>query len=212
MTLRKPVALIATLSLAAAAAVGSLQPPASKPAQPDKAPATKPMEKMEISGQAMPQVVQPGPEHKRIEKLAGDWTVVTKIEMKGAPATESTEAMTVKSTLGGRFVQESGTGAGADKVESFKMWGYNAGSKKYEGIWTWTRSTGFLYVSGESPDAGKTINWKAWFDDDHTGKRVEFKIKTTFADEDHFTVAIEGVKMDNGMEGPTMTSAYTRKK
>jgi len=211
MKSRTSITILATMGLAAAS-LAAFQPPAAKDTKAAQPPA-KTDDKLEMSGQVVPQTGALTPEHKQFEKLVGNWTISTKTEMKGVPPSENPGIATLKLALGGRFVQETGGDKmDNDKTEQFKMWGYNAGTKKYEGIWSWTHSTGFLYLSGEAADSGKTIDWKAWFDDDHTGKHTEFKVKMTITDDDHFTVVIISGTRPDGSDGPTITSTYTRKK
>jgi hypothetical protein len=176
-------------------------------AQPDKAKPAGMDDKMQEVQEAM----QAGPEHAKLTKLAGTWDVVTTMEGAGMPPNKTNETSTITSELGGRFVHEKSKGEMMGRpVESFKMWGYNRGSKKYEGSWAWTMNTSVLHVDGESKDGGKTIDWNAWYQatPDH---REEFKVHYIFTDDDHFTVKLDGGKMPDGSPGPVMTSVYTRK-
>lgn len=200
------------LSAAAAISLVALaqdKPAATRPAAPaaGKAAQTPPPEMEE-----MMKLMRPGPQHERLLKLAGDWTVETTMEMAGAPAEKSSGTATLKPALDGRFMQETGAGESMGMPAShFKMWGYNNGSKKYEAVWAWTLGTGMLYMNGESKDDGKTIEWKAWFDNE-SGVREELKATTTHTDADHFSVKLYGGKMPDGSPGPVMTANYTRKK
>jgi len=118
----------------------------------------------------------------------------------------------ITTALDGRFLHENGAGdMQGQTVRSFKVWGYDNNTKKYEGTWTWTLSTGLLHVSGESKDGGKTIDSNAWYTDEG-GKKAEFKVQHTFTDDDHFSIKMYGGKMPDGSAGPTMTSKFTRKK
>lgn len=226
ISLRTGAVLVLTLSLTAAA-IALTQP--EKPSQPPK-PATPPAAKPDAPQPAKPDPAKgaapkndadeaaamasmnPGPVNEKLQKLAGQWDTVTRLEMAGRDPAESKGAETIAGALGGRFLQETGTGQMAGMpTQSFKMWGYNNGSRKYEAVWSWTMSTGFLHMAGESKDDGKTIDWKAWFDNE-IGVREEFKCLTTFTDADHFTVKIYGGTMPDGDPAPTMTTIYSRKK
>lgn len=176
--------------------------------QPEKAPADKPPEAAAAEGDA----TNPGSIHAKLMKLAGSWETATTFEMAGQPATKSKGAVSIAEALDGRFVQETGSGEMEGMpVKDFKMWGYNGGSKKYEAVWTWTLSTGFLYLNGESKDGGKTIQWKAWFDNE-SGEREDFEATTTFTDDDHFSTKLYGGKLPVGSAGPVMLTEYSRKK
>jgi hypothetical protein len=209
--------LVAVVGAAAvlAQSTGSKPQPEPKPAQridqPPKDRGKMPPEMEEHMKEAQA-TMMPGPEHAQLQKLAGDWTVATTMEGAGMPKSESSGSATIKSALGGRFVQEIGSGEMMEqKAEHFKMWGYNNGTKKYEAVWAWTLSTSLLHMLGDSADGGKTIAWNAWYED-KPGHREEFKAKTTMKDDDHFTVEVFGGKMPDGSPGPTMTSTYSRKK
>lgn len=155
----------------------------------------------------------PGKVHARLASLAGRWAVETTITFPGPQArVETTRGEeTVSMMLDGRFVQQVGTGEMMGQpVKNFKMWGYNNGSGRYEGVWAYTMSTGLLHLGGASADDGQTIEWDAWFDNE-MGVREEFKVRTTLTDADHFTVEFYGGKMPDGSEGPRMLQRYTRK-
>ena len=170
--------------------------------------AVKNPQEMEAAMKAM----MPGPIHARLNKLAGDWETLTRVEVAGQPPSETRGTATIKSALEGRFLHETGSGEMMGMpAQHFKMWGYNNGSKRFEATWTWTLSTGFLHMEGETRDDARTINWKAWFDNE-TGLREEFKALTTITDDDHFSTRIYGGKMPDGSPAPTMNITYTRHK
>lgn len=189
--------------------------PTTQPAQsrPDPAKGAAPVGD-EQSARAM-DAATPGAAHKRLAKLSGDWEIVTRIVPPGATEEDGMETKgrcNMRIELDGRFVHETGVGEMMGvPTRDFKLWGFNNGSGKYEGVWTWTFSTGLLYVNGESKDDGKTIEWLAHYDD-QDGKRQEFRILTTFKDDDHFSQKIYGGKMPDGSPGPTMYVSYSRKK
>jgi hypothetical protein len=213
--IRKSVTVVAMLSLGlvGAAAIGLAQPE-KKPApkQPEK-PAKPDMPKdAQQQGMDEMEAMNPGPPHAKLMKLVGDWDEVTKMELPGMPATETKGSATIKSALDGRFLHEEATGEFTNMpLKSMKFWGYNMGSKKYEGTWAWTMSTSLLHLTGTSTDEGKTINLDAWYEAAN-GHKDEFKVHYTFTDDDHFTVRMDGNKMADGNPGPVMTSTYSRKK
>jgi hypothetical protein len=209
MSTRCPASVVALISLGlvGAAAIGLAQPekqpekPAAKAPQPDKPAAGHDMDKPD----------EPGAINLRLQKLAGNWQTATKMEMDGQPPMESKGTSTISGAMGGRSLHENGKGDFMGQpATDFKMWCYNTGSKKFEAVWSWTMSTGYLYMSGESKDEGKTIDWKAWYDGD--SGREEFKALTTIASDDQFTVKLYGGKMPDGSPGPTMHITYTRSK
>jgi hypothetical protein len=197
---------------------GGGQPPA-KPAQPPAKPAQpgnagKPATPEPLRG-AQPQEhtpEMPGPEHAQLGKLAGEWTVTTTMEMGDMPKQESAGTASIKSALGGRFLHETAGGElMGDKTETFKVWGYNSASKKFESVWTWNMNTSLLHLTGDSKDGGRTIEWDVWYQKSPS-EREEFKASTSMAHADHFVVKLHSGKMPDGSPGPVMTSTYTRKK
>jgi hypothetical protein len=192
---------------------------AATPAEPAKQATTRPdtskgaVAKAADAEAAALAAMMPGPAHARMARLAGDWSIETSMSMPGGgEPTKSAGTASIAMALDGRFVHETGVGEMMGMpVHSFKQWGYNVGSKKYEGVWSWTLSTGLLQLAGESKDDGKTIEWRAGYDNEF-GKREEFNVTMTFADDDHFTVKIHGGKMPDGSPGPVMEAKYSRKK
>ena len=90
----------------------------------------------------------PGPIHRELAKRAGEYTTHSKFTFKpGAPAQESQGSATLKSILGGRFLQEDNTGKLVGMpVGSMHLYGYNNATKKYESIWMYTGSTGIMTI------------------------------------------------------------------
>lgn len=178
--------------------------------QPDPSKGAAPKNDAEMD--AAMAAMTPGPIHAKLAKLAGEWEVTSRFEMAGQDPVETKGAATIKSELGGRFLHETASGEMMGMpTQEFKQWGYNNGSKKFEAVWSWTMSTGFLYMSGQSKDDGATIDWTAWYDDE-TGKKEEMKAQTTITDENQFKTKLFGGTMPDGSAGPTMIITYTRKK
>jgi hypothetical protein len=153
----------------------------------------------------------PGPEHKALMKLAGDYTVKNTMRMGDAPAMESMGTAKLAAHLDGRFLGEHGDGEMmGQKFTTFKVYGYNAGAKKYEGMWAYTGNTSMMNLSGTSDDGGKTIKFTGTFEQS-PGQKVNFQITMKRIDDDHFTVEMAS-KNPDGTPGPTMMSSYSRKK
>ena len=91
----------------------------------------------------------PGPAHERLMKLAGKYSFVTKFVSSEGAAPETTGEATFTSLLGGRFLlqEEKGSMFG-QPFETRKTYGYNAGTKRYEGLWIYTGSTAMMALSG----------------------------------------------------------------
>ncbi len=154
----------------------------------------------------------PGKVHEQLAKLEGKWKVTMSIVMEGMEPQKSEGNAELKMILGGRFVQETGDASMMGfPVEHSRLWGYNNGTKKYQAVWIYTMSTGFLQLEGSSDDDGKTVQWKGHFDNE-VGVREDITAITMFVDDDHFEIELSAEKMPDGSSGPKMKSVYTRDK
>lgn len=157
------------------------------------------------------QNARPGPEHKRLAKLAGEYTTATKFfAAPGAAPMESSGDAKLSLTLDGRFLVEEDTGTFAGQPsKAFKMLGYNNASKRYEGIWTYTMSTAIMTLNGTSSDGGKTATFSASWDDEG-GARRNLQVVMRSIDDDHFVVEL--IDKSSAKAGPTLATTYARKK
>jgi len=147
----------------------------------------------------------PGPEHKALGKLVGEYTTKSVMDV-GGQKQESMGTAKIGSHMDGRFIAEEGKGEMMGmQFTSHKMYGYNNASKKYEGVWVYTGSTGMMTMTGTSSDGGKSIVFNAAVD--QGGSKMNFVITMKRQDDDHFTVEM---KMPEG--GPAFVTNYTRKK
>lgn len=186
--------------------------PATPPKGEDRPAAQDPHGEMSPEMKAAMAAMQPGPAHEKLAKLAGDWTVLSKLTMPGAPAEETTGAARIVVVMGGRFIHEEATGTmHGMEFSSAKLLGYNNGSKKYEGIWTYTMGTAIMSLNGTSDDDGKTVKCTATWDNE-IGVKESMTITYRFTDDDHFSIAMDAGKMPDGSAGPVLELAYTRKK
>jgi hypothetical protein len=190
--------LCAVLVLVAAAAAQSHQDPGSKG-----------------SSGAMQREMQnsaPGPVHKHLAMLAGNYQTVTRFYAEpGAQPVESIGTASISSVLGGRFMleQNSSTFMG-QPASGIRLIGYNNASEQYEAIWTYTMSTAIMRMSGASDDGGKNINFDASWDKG-AGKRQDVKVAIHRVDDDQFVVELIA-KLPDGKLGPGLVTTYLRKK
>ena len=154
----------------------------------------------------------PAAAHRRLGKLAGEYTTTTKFFMEpGAPPQETAGEARLWMTLDGRFLTEENTGTFMGQpLKGFRIVGYNNASKRYEGIWTYTMSTGIMTLNGTSADGGKTVSWAAAFDGEG-GTREKLSVMMRQTDDDHFVVDLSATLPD-GKPGPRLETTYTRKK
>src|SRR3954451_3088856 len=81
----------------------------------------------------------PGPEHKKLDPLAGEWTYTAKLWMApGAPPMEMKRECKTKWILVVRFLHDEVTGpaqAGMPAFTGLGVMGYDNQKKKYVGSW-----------------------------------------------------------------------------
>lgn len=118
----KVIGLAAPLALALAVVVGGTRAD-SIPAPPSPATLLK----------AMADAGQPGPEHKKLEPLIGDWTFTLKMwSAPNQPPAELQGTVKRRWIMGGRFVQESVKGECDGKpFEGMGLWGYDSAQEKF---------------------------------------------------------------------------------
>lgn len=155
---------------------------------------------------------KPGPVHKRMAKLAGEYTTVSKFYMKpGETPQESTGTAKFTSVVDGMFVQEKNTGKIMDMPYSgARLWGYNNLTHQFEAVWVFSMSSAIMKLTGTTKDEGKTIQWTGTYDR-AKGVKATLDIVTHLIDEDRLSIELSH-KNPDGSKGPTMETTYTRKK
>jgi hypothetical protein len=154
----------------------------------------------------------PGSIHQHMAQCAGDYTTETRFVMKpGEKGEASTGTAKITVVLGGRFLQEEASGTMMGQpYTSLKLMGYNNGTEQFEAVWTYTRSTGIMNLTGKSSDGGKTVNWTATYEQ-KKGEKTTLHVDTKHLSKDQFVVELFS-KNPDGSRGPTMETTYTRKK
>src|SRR5688572_665077 len=97
------------------------------------------------------EAAQPGPEHRRLAALAGEWNL--RFELSPSPATQPVVGSGTASNrmiLGGRFLQsESVVQLGGDRTEGLMILGYDRRAGRYTMLGLDTYGT--HYVGAEGP-------------------------------------------------------------
>ncbi len=129
----------------------------------------------------------PGEAHKRLEALAGSWTVTSRAWMApGQPPAESTGSAEVKAILGGRFIQEEFTGDMMGMpFAGLGLTGYDNIRKKYTTAWVDNLSSAILTLEGTYDDAAKSYSYAGQYADPMTGSTKEMRIVMRVVDRDH---------------------------
>lgn len=100
----------------------------------------------------------PGPEHKLLDQLAGNWQASVKCWMDGGSAPkESDGTVTRKSIYGGRFISEEVYAKINDQpFTGFGTIGFDRAKKKYVTTWIDSMSTSPCIAYGKFDEATKT--------------------------------------------------------
>jgi len=197
---RFSVVLAAMVFLAGAAAPQAQSP--QKPALPAAQPTREEME------HAIVEAAKPGPIHAQLMKRAGTYTTSMTFTAPGSLPQESKGTATLKSILGGRFLEEKNSGDSFGQPSAgLRLYGYNNGSKQYEAIWIYDGSTAFLVLDGTSDDGGKTVRYTGAFLGPG-GMKQTVRVAIEQKDPDHFVVRLIGE--GPGGAGATLETVYTR--
>ena len=146
---------------------------------------------------------KPGPEHDVLKKWVGNWDAT--ITMMGM---ESKGTSTYKLELGGLWLTSNFEGEfGGMKLSGRGMDSYDAGKKKYVGVWVDSFSTTAMTLEGTFDKEKKTLSMMGEGPGEG-GKLTKYKMVTTWKDEDtvNFAMYMGDVKE------PGFTIVYKRKK
>ena len=114
---------------------------------------------------AMADAARPGPEHQKLEPLAGTWSYTGKLWMDPTKAPIELKGTIERHfILGGRFVLEKVTGTGLDGKSGFEgrgMIGYDKAQKKYTlELRISTMGTGMSSGLGTADPSGKIFTFR----------------------------------------------------
>lgn len=149
---------------------------------------------------------KPGPEHTKLQELAGNWDAV--MEMAGQ---KSKATATYKSICGGMWLASDFEGdLEGLKFQGHGLDGYDQKKKKYVGVWVDSLSSSPLNMEGDyDSQTGLLVMTGQSLGPD--GKPQKYKNTTEFKDKDHFTFKMYMVQPD-GKEQLAFTINYTRRK
>jgi len=199
----------------ATAAVFATQPPADKAkpaAQPPAQPAGQP-DQQQMMEQWMA-LMKPGKAHEQLARQAGTWTTTMKMYMggPGSPPMISHGKATMKTVLGGKFLQQEYdgqmmgmpmNGIGLTTFDNFR--------KQYVSTWADTMGLGILHMTGSISPDGKTQTMFTQMDEPsmgEIGKTVKFV--TRFIDAD--TMNFEAWEVQYGNDFKAFEIEYKRAK
>lgn len=119
----------------------------------------------------------PGPHHKHLDAMAGEWTTATKAVMHpGTPPEETTGKASFKWIMDGRYLSQEFDGSMMGQAfKGFGLMGYDNVMKKYSLVWVDTMGTSMMTMTGTCDAAGKVITCEGEMPDCMTGKLTKMK-------------------------------------
>jgi len=163
------------------------------------------MKKAEAAG-------KPGPAHKALDSLVGEWNIEGQCWMSpDGPPTVNKGTASVRWILDGRFVQEDFKGEFMGKTfQGIGITGYDNMKKKYIGSWIDSMSTGMFISEGTADAEGKEFTFQGKMDDPMTGQRNKpYKFVVRILDPNKHTFEMHDLTL--GDKSKTMEMTYTRK-
>ncbi|MBX3360724.1 MAG: DUF1579 family protein [Phycisphaeraceae bacterium] len=155
----------------------------------------------------------PGPHHKHMEVMAGEWEGVSRMWMvPGMPPEESPVRTTARMEFDGLFLisHHKGEMMGMP-FRGMGTMGYNNTTKEYEGAWMDNMGSMTMWMTGTCSDDGKVFKLVSTFVDFMTGEKTTMKMDTTVIDNDNYKWEMYGPGPD-GVEYKMMEIVYKRKK
>lgn len=164
----------------------------------------------------------PGPQHKKLDYFAGNWTTVTKMWMDpSAPPVETKGTATMKWVLDGRFMLQESTGemmmpdaSGQMKPRKYQgmgLHGFDVYRGMFIGTWADNLSTTILTMAGMVDPSGKVFTYFGEMDEpmlDIRGRTVKYV--TRIVDQDNFVFEVYDLLA--GPDHKVFEIAYSRKK
>jgi hypothetical protein len=164
----------------------------------------------EADMQKMMEMLQAGPEHQHLAKLAGKWQAAGKMWMDpSAPPMESTGVMEYTLVLDGRYVE--GVYKGNFMGTSFEgrsVDGYDRFAKQYFSYWYDSMGTGMMDMHGTASADGKSVTMTGKSFDPMVNGMASFRTVSTWVDDN--TINYQMFREDGGQSHKTMEIVYKR--
>jgi hypothetical protein len=163
--------------------------------------------------QKMMELGTPGPAHRMLDGMIGNWQAEVKHWMEpGGQAETSTGTSSAKWILDDHYVESTFTGDMMGMpFEGRGVCGYDNIKKKYFSTWFDSMATGFMVSEGTFDPSTKTFTYTGQAPDCFSGKYVAMRSIVKMVDADHMTMEMYGPGPD-GKEFKNMEIAYTRTK
>ena len=154
----------------------------------------------------------PGPEHAKLNPLAGSFTSNVKMWMApAAPPSESTGTTENRWILGNRFLEQIHHGdMMGQPFEGRGITGYDNVQKKYIGTWIDSMGTGMMTSTGTASADGKTFTFNAQMWDPTTGKIAKAREVLTIDSNDKHRFEMWTTDPKTKKEFKTLEIVYNR--
>jgi hypothetical protein len=116
---------------------------------------------------------RPGADHKALDAFVGEWTTEAKCYMDpSSPPMINRGTASVRSVLGGRYVQEEFNGEFMGKpFKGIGLTGYDNLKKKYTSVWVDDMSTQIFATEGTADSGHHVYTFEGKMDDATTGEK-----------------------------------------
>jgi hypothetical protein len=154
---------------------------------------------------------KPGPEHKALEQLAGNWKAEVKCWMEpGAPPNVSHATAKTSLIMNGRYLQEDFQGEMMGKpFNGRSVTGYDNVKKKFQSVWISDMQTSMFTTEGRGENGNKVITLEGTTSCAATGRTdVPMKLVLRVLGPDKYT--FEMFDKSRGENSKSMEITYTR--
>jgi hypothetical protein len=152
----------------------------------------------------------PGPEHRRLDALAGRWDVALTIPAGPERTVEGKATCEAQWALDGRFMRVEYTSTFADKpLTVVRYVGFDRHKSQFVEVQFESTHTDVMMSTGTISSDGKTITTRGKHRDSASGEEVEVRSVTTLVDRDAFTLQMT---YGDGDGARTITLKHQRSK
>ncbi len=163
--------------------------------------------------EAMMKAATPGPNHKVLASMVGDWSFVMKMWMDpSAPPDETKGTVSNRSLLGGRYVQgEFKAPVMGMPFEGIAVNGYDNVTQQFVSTWLDNMSTGIMFMTGSYDPATKSLTYLGEMADP-TNPSIKVKSREVIRLVNDNQHVMEMYETRGAKETKTMEVTYTRVK
>lgn len=162
---------------------------------------------------AMIKAATPGPNHKMLGSMVGDWTFVMRMWMDpSAPPSETSGTVTNRPLMGGRYVQgDYKAQVMGMPFEGASVVGYDNVSGQFVSTWLDNMSTGIMYMTGSYDAASRSFTYSAEMPDTMQPS-TKVKVREVVRVVDDNQHVMEMYETRGGKELKTMEIVFKRAK